>query len=179
MENIITSLRDLGWGAEVFAAVLLTLIIRFIAIRILDMVGKRLRATENLWDDALFLAAHRPLSWFILIFGLIWTISISDGYLDTELFSVRNLDRLRQLTFISLITWFLLSFMALAEQRLLEDIETKPADETRMDATTLHALTKLFRLSVIISAALIALPTFGIEITALLAAGGVGGIAIG
>jgi MscS family membrane protein len=48
-----------------------------------------------------------------------------------------------------------------------------------MDPTTLHALAKLLRLSVVISAALIALPTLGIEITALLAFGGVGGIAVG
>ena len=48
-----------------------------------------------------------------------------------------------------------------------------------MDPTTLTALAKLLRLSVIISAALIALPTLGIEITALLAFGGVGGIAVG
>ncbi len=180
MEDIITSLRDLGWGAEIFATVLVTLLIRFIAMRVLDALGKRLRATENLWDDALFIAAHRPLSWLILILGLIFAIEVSDGYIDTDLFTPQNLDILRQLTFIALITWFLLKFMSLAEQRLLENIEAGAGDdESRMDPTTLHALSKLFRLAVIISSVLIALPTFGIEVTALLAAGGVGGIAIG
>ena len=49
----------------------------------------------------------------------------------------------------------------------------------QVDATTVTAMAKLLRLSVVITATLIALPTMGIEITALLAAGGVGGIAIG
>lgn len=179
MEDIINSLRDLGWGAEMFAVVTITLLVRYIAIRVLDAVGKRLQATENLWDDALLIAAHRPLSWFILILGLIFAIEISEGYIDTDMFTPENLDILRQLTFIALITWFLLSFMSQAEQRLLEDIESDAEDESRMDPTTLQALAKLVRLSVIISAVLIALPTLGIEITALLAFGGVGGIAIG
>jgi MscS family membrane protein len=48
-----------------------------------------------------------------------------------------------------------------------------------MDPTTLIALAKLLRLSVVISSALVALPTLGIEIGALLAFGGVGGIAVG
>ena len=41
------------------------------------------------------------------------------------------------------------------------------------------ALAKLLRLSIVISAVLVALPTVGIEITALLAFGGVGGLAVG
>jgi len=87
---------------------------------------------------------------------------------------------MRQLTFIVLIMLFLVKFISLAETKLFERVEADPApEETRLDATTLHALAKLLRLSVVISAALIALPTVGIEITALLAFGGVGGLAVG
>ncbi len=174
------NLGSMGWGIELFAVVTLTLFGRFVALRLLGLLQRQFAKTANLWDDALFDAAYKPISWFILIMGLLWAVDISEGYIDSELFSAQNLSIIRQLTFIFLIMIFLVRFISLGEARLLERIEDGSAgDETTLDATTLHALAKLLRLSVIISGALVALPTFGIEITALLAFGGVGGIAVG
>ncbi len=173
-------LGDLGWGLELFAVVTLTLIGRYIALRLLGVLQRQFAKTSNVWDDALFDAAYKPISWFILIMGLLWAVEVSDGYIDSELFSAQNLSIIRQLTFVFLIMYFLVRFISLGEARLLERIEQDGVkDETTLDATTLHALAKLMRLSVIISGVLVALPTFGIEITALLAFGGVGGIAVG
>ena len=73
-------------------------------------------------------------------------------------------------------------FTTLTEQRMQQRIDSRSQsepDQSRIDPTTLAALAKLLRLAIIISGVLIALPTLGIEITALLAFGGVGGIAIG
>lgn len=180
LRSLLQTLQDLGWAAELFAVVILTLLVRFIAMRFLKVLAGHLSKTENTWDDALFEAARAPLSWFILIMGLLWGIGISDGYVEAELFSAENLLLVRQLTFVVLITMFLVRFSTLAEVRLLEKLKEKPASvQTRLDPTTLHALAKLVRLAVIISAVLIAMPTIGIEITALLAFGGVGGIAVG
>ncbi|MBS24403.1 MAG: mechanosensitive ion channel protein MscS [Gammaproteobacteria bacterium] len=146
----------------------------------LKILAKQLEKTKNVWDDALLEAAHKPLSWFILIFGLLWAIQISEGYLASGLFSANNLELIRQLTFIILIMYFLVRFINLAEVRILDNLTNEPeSDQTKFDPTTLHALAKLLRLSVVISAVLVALPTVGIEITALLAFGGVGGLAIG
>ena len=99
-------------------------------------------------------------SWFILILGLIWAVQISDGYLDMGLFSPANLDIIRQLTFIVLTMVFLVRFITLAEARILDDLESQTeGGQGRLDPTTLHALAKLTRLSVVISAVLVALPT--------------------
>jgi len=173
------SLSEIGWGIELFAVVTLTLIVRAIALRFLRVMERQLSKTENTWDDALFEAARVPVSWFILIMGLIWAIDIGDGYVEQELFSDQNLDTARVLTFIVLIMLFFWRFITEAEKNILEKLENESGEEGGMDPTTLHALAKLLRLSVVISAALIALPELGIEITALLAFGGVGGIAIG
>ena len=174
------SLGELGWGIEVFLVVTATLMARFIAMYVLGILGRRLEKTENVWDDAVFEAAKAPLSWLILIMGLLLAIQISDAYLGIDLFSASNLESMRQLTFIVLIMFFFVKFISLAETKFLERVEADPApEEARLDSTTLHALAKLLRLSVVISAALIALPTVGIEITALLAFGGVGGLAVG
>ncbi len=174
------SITELGWGVELFAVVMLTFIGRYLAMRALKVLGEQFEKTINVWDDALFKAAQGPLSWFILILGLIWAVQISDGYLDMVLFSPANLDIIRQLTVIVLTMVFLVRFITLAEARILDDLESQTeGGQGRLDPTTLHALAKLTRLSVVISAVLVALPTLGIEITALLAFGGVGGIAVG
>lgn len=176
----VESISELGWGVELFAAVMLTLIGRYLTMRALKVLGEQFEKTTNVWDDALFKAAQGPLSWFILILGLIWAVQISDGYLDMVLFSPANLDIVRQLTFIVLTMVFLVRFITLAEARLLDGLQAQAEGaQGRLDPTTLHALAKLTRLSVVISAVLVALPTLGIEITALLAFGGVGGIAVG
>jgi MscS family membrane protein len=64
MENLLSleSLRELGWGVEVFAVVTLTLLVRYIVMRGLKLMEKHLDRTENVWDDALFEAARAPLS---------------------------------------------------------------------------------------------------------------------
>ena len=176
----VESISELGWGVELFAAVMLTLIGRYLTMRSLKVLGEQFEKTTNVWDDALFKAAQGPLSWFILILGLIWAVQISDGYLDMVLFSPANLDIVRQLTFILLTMVFLVRFITLAEARLLDGLQSQAEGaQGRLDPTTLHALAKLTRLSIVISAVLVALPTLGIEITALLAFGGVGGIAVG
>ncbi|MEX0962583.1 MAG: mechanosensitive ion channel family protein [Pseudohongiellaceae bacterium] len=173
-------LGEWAWAVELFAVVTITLIGRAIAMYFLKMLGRRFEKTNNAWDDALFEAARVPLSWFILIMGLLWAIEVSDGYVDTELFSAENLGLFRQLTIVVLIAMFLVRFITLAEARLIQN-QQEEADElgTTLDPTTVNALAKLLRLSTLISAVLIAMPTLGIEITALLAFGGVGGIAVG
>jgi len=180
MDIVLQSIKELGWGPQLFAVVVLTLLVRFIAMRLLKVLAGKLAKTKNPWDDALSEAARTPLSWFILIMGLLWGIGISDGYVEAELFSTKNLQLVRQLTFIVLIAMFLTRFSNLAEARLLDRLKAdKNSVQTRLDPTTLQALAKLIRLAVLISAVLIAMPTVGIEITALLAFGGVSGIAVG
>lgn len=176
----IESLQDLNWGIRVFGIVTVTLLFRYVAMRMLTIAERHLNKTENVWDDALLESVRRPLSWFILIMGIIWAIELGHDYLQTELFSGENVNIIRQLTFIVLTIMFLVQFITLGEERFLAKLEADPDDkQSRFDPTTLHALAKLLRLSVFISGALVALPTLGIEITALLAFGGVGGVAIG
>ncbi|MFT4861248.1 MAG: MscS family membrane protein [Pseudohongiellaceae bacterium] len=174
------SILQLGWGVELLVIVTVTLILRFAAMRALNILGRRLEQTENVWDDALFEAARGPLSWVILVIGLLYAIQLSASHIEFALFSEANLQIARQLAFIVIVMVFLVRFISLAEVRILEKLTIQAqTDQTKLDPTTLHALAKLIRLSVVISSALVALPTIGIEITALLAFGGVGGIAVG
>ena len=179
----IRALLEANWGVELLVIVTLTLLVRYAALRVLKVAHKHTAKTGNPWDDALLKAMRGPLGWFILMMGLIWAVEMSAGYVDSELFSSRNLAVIRQLTFICLGTAFLVRFIVLSEAVFIERIEQERektgATEAVTDSTTIHALARLLRVSVIISGVLIALPALGIEITALLAFGGVGGIAVG
>ena len=182
MDTLLTFelLQDLEWGPELLLIVTLTFLGRFTAMRLLKVLAKHFAKTTNVWDDALLEAARRPLSWLILSFGLLLAIGISDGYVDQTLFSANNLNLARQVTLVVLIAWFLVRFISLAEERVRQRILAgEVGSESGLDPTTVVALAKLLRLSVVVSAVLVLLPTLGIQITALLAFGGVGGIAVG
>ena len=175
----IQSIQELGWGWQIFVFVLLTLVIRAVALRVLKTLGRHFQRTANIWDDALFNAARPAISWFILIMGLCFAADAANNNIETEILSERNVDLVRQLTVIVLAMFFASRFVSQVETAKLIELKGSPPDSEKLDATTVTALAKLLRLSIVISAALIALPTLGIEITALLAAGGVGGLAIG
>jgi MscS family membrane protein len=149
-------------------------------MRALVLLARHFEKTINVWDDALLEAAKRPLSSLILVFGVLTAIGVSDGYIDNSLFSAENITLARQLALVVLMAWFLVRFISLAEERIRRKILAgENTTQTSLDPTTLIALAKLLRLSVVISAILVLLPTLGIQITALLAFGGVGGIAVG
>jgi len=149
-------------------------------MRALVVLARHFEKTTNVWDDALLEAAKRPLSSLILVFGVLTAIGVSDGYIDNSLFSAENITLARQLALVVLMAWFLVRFISLAEERIRRKILAgENTTQTSLDPTTLIALAKLLRLSVVISAILVLLPTLGIQITALLAFGGVGGIAVG
>lgn len=175
----IQSIQELGWGWQIFVIVLLTFLFRTIALRVLKTLGKQFQRTANLWDDAFFNAAKPAISWFILIMGLCFAADAANNNIASEILSERNIDLVRQLTVILLAMFFASRFVSQVETAKLEELKSSPPDSGKMDATTVTALAKLLRLSIVVSATLIALPTLGIEITALLAAGGVGGLAIG
>jgi MscS family membrane protein len=149
-------------------------------MRALIVLARHFEKTTNVWDDALLEAAKRPLSSLILVLGVLTAIGVSDGYIDNSLFSAENITLARQIALVVLMAWFFVRFISLAEERIRRKILSgENATQTSLDPTTLIALAKLLRLSVVISAILVLLPTLGIQITALLAFGGVGGIAVG
>jgi MscS family membrane protein len=85
------------------------------------------------------------------------------------------IDPINRLALIFLGTIFLTSFIKRAERNLIHpDYIAKP-----LDATTVRAVGKLLRASVIITGVLIAMQLFGYSISGLLAFGGIGGIAVG
>lgn len=159
--------------AQVFAVVLLTSIANFVALLLLRRVVRHIKKTKNYWDDALIFAARKPLSVLIWLLGISWAAEIVAAQTDAEIFGV--VGPIREVSVIILLTWFVVGFISRAEKAL---VSPDKVDEP-MDETTVLAIGKLLRISVVITAALVMMQTLGYSISGILAFGGVGGIAVG
>ena len=162
------------WIVQVFVVVLVMLIVNFIQKRALNRVLAKTRLTRNLWDDAFVGALRRPLSLLIWVVGLTLAADIVSEHEPAALFDV--VPAIRDVGVIVSIVWFLVRFISAAEKNV---IKLGKGKEDAMDETTVVAIGKLLRLSVVITGALVILQTLGFSISGVLAFGGIGGIAVG
>ena len=176
LNSLLTQLGLEGDGllvVEVFIVVFLTVLANFVALYLLKQLVRHIEKTHNYWDDALILAARKPLSVLIWLLGISWAADIVATNTDAVIFDA--IGPVREVTSILLLAWFLVGFIQRTEAALMDPEKVKePFDET-----TVTAIGKLLRVSVIITAALILMQTLGYSISGILAFGGVGGIAVG
>ncbi len=162
------------WIVQVFIVVFLTLLINWSQKRVVIKVIKKLQGTKTYWDDALFEAARKPLTFLIWIVGLTFAADIVKNETDAAIFGA--IAPIREVGVIVVISWFLVRFISKAESNI---IEKKQVAGEEFDQTTADAVAKLLRISVIITSALVAMQTLGYSVSGVLAFGGIGGIAIG
>ncbi len=159
---------------QVFVVVFGALILDLIQKRVLNRFYARIEKSRSLWDDALFNALRRPLSLLIWLLGISFAANIVGKETDTAIFEA--IVPLRDVGVIGIIAWFFFRFITEVENNITQ---MKAVEGKEIDRTTADAVSKLLRLSVIITAVLVALQTLGISISGILAFGGVGGLAIG
>lgn len=164
------------WALTVFVIILVALSVDFFQRRLMKRLARLVRESKNQWDDALFLAAVRPLS------VLIWLVGITAAADVLPLFSVTGelgdglIVRLRQVGIVFTLTWFLVTFVKNIENNMAADSR---AGRRKVDETTIRAVGRVLRITVIVTATLVGLDTLGVNIAGLMAAGGIGGLAIG
>ena len=159
---------------QVFVVVFAALMLDFIQKRILSRLSARIEKSKQLWDDALFNALRRPVSLLIWLLGISFAADMVGEQTDTVIFEA--VAPLRDVGVIAIIAWFFFRLITEVENNV---VHARSLEGKEIDRTTVDAIGKLLRLSVIITAALVALQTLGISISGILAFGGVGGIAIG
>ncbi len=83
---------------------------------------------------------------------------------------------LRDVGVVVCLGWFIFRLIRLAGNRYIE-VRLEKGEE--VDKTTVDALSKLGRLSVVVVMVLVIMQTLGFSVSGVLAAGGIGGIAVG
>jgi MscS family membrane protein len=93
------------------------------------------------------------------------------GLLNAEL-----IISIRQIGVLYAITWFLYALVRSIENNIIEKARR---DGREIDKTTVKALGRVVRITIVVTAVLVGLDTLGFNIAGLMAAGGIGGLAIG
>ncbi len=162
------------WIVQVFIVVFITALLNWVQKRIISRLIIKLERTRTYWDDALFDAARKPLTFLIWIIGLTFAADIVKNETDAAIFGA--IAPIRDVGVIVVISWFMVRFIGRAEVNI---IEKKQIAGEEFDQTTADAIAKLLRISIIITAALVAMQTLGYSVSGVLAFGGIGGIAVG
>ena len=162
------------WVVQVFVAVLSTAVLAFTANRFIARLHAAFMRTPSVWDESFVEAIGPPLRAFIWIAGIAFAIDIIQSAAAAAIFEA--VDPIRDVGLIAAVAWFAVRFIRIAEVNFIAD---RRAKGEAFDRATLDAIVKLLRLSVLITAFLVALQTLGFSISGVLAFGGIGGIAVG
>ncbi|MDN6318738.1 MAG: mechanosensitive ion channel family protein [Marinobacter sp.] len=160
-------------GIVVFALVLGTAIIAYIAGHVIGALERRFVKTDNVWDDAALHATRTPVVAFVWLQGVYWAAEVAHYYSDAAIFEANG--TLLQIGFIFIAVWALLRIIKAIENILVSPVKMT----TPMDYTTVNAVSKVSRAVVIVTAVLISMQSLGYSISGVMAFGGVGGIAVG
>ncbi|MDC3067222.1 mechanosensitive ion channel family protein [Pseudomonadota bacterium] len=175
---------DQMWMYQIFAVVFATLFVDFLQKKLLSRLYRKLKRTQTIWDDVLIESIQSPLRVLIWLYGVLFAFQFAPEKKISSLTPL--LEAVAEIGLVAIIVWFLSRFIKIGEKeylklvsgRLIQNEENENA-QGKLDKTTIQAVTKLLRLSVVITGILIIIQTLGYSISGLLAFGGVGGIAVG
>lgn len=162
------------WLLKLIAVITVTVVLHFIVSYLLARLLKAAKMTSSHWDDALLLAAIKPLPYVIWVLGITVSLTIVGNHSADEIFEF--VPMLREAGITICLAWFSWRLISFACERYL-DRQEEGGEE--VDHTTVDALSKLGHLLVAIATVLTLMQTLGFSVSGLLAAGGIGGIAIG
>jgi len=174
VQQLSASFLAASWLPEVLTVILAIIAINVVAYYLLRHIEKVATRTAAVWDDALIKAMRKPLTLILWVSGAAFAAQIVFKHGGTPLpdFVVHTRDTL----IVAALTWFLLRLIRNASHSILDRNATAGDG---LDRTTVDALSKLGRFTVVILAGLVILQTLGFSISGVLAFGGIGGIAVG
>ncbi|WP_051686918.1 mechanosensitive ion channel family protein [Microbulbifer sp. HZ11] len=179
VESVIAFLRSLVgddrfWIAEVFVIVLITATASWILGIFVNRLRERAERTVNPWDDALVNSINPPASILVWLLGLTFAAARAGDATGAELLLWLE-GKPRAIGFVVVVTWFALRFAKEVEQNMADPRYTRKP----IDTTTVRAIGKLVRASILITAAMVVMERLGYNLSGILAMGGIGGLAIG
>jgi len=162
------------WLLQVFLVVLGTVFANIVSHFLLRHAEKAARLTSSTWDDALVLAARRPVPTVIWLAGIAFAADIVGRESQAPVFAV--VDPARHVGVVVCLAWLLLRLIKNVTGNIVASYDARGEE---VDRTTVDALSKLARFTVVITAALVVMQTLGYSVVGILAAGGIGGLALG
>ena len=169
-----TAMFDSPEVPRVLMAIVVIICMNGLLAYALRHVAKLTQKSSSRWDDVFIEAARPALRILVWVLGASYILTIIQHHLHREF--VHLLMPLRYVGITLCLAWFLFRLIALFSQNY---IACRLERGEEVDQTTVDALSKLGRLSIIIATSLSILQTLGFSVSGVLAAGGIGGLAIG
>ena len=163
-----------SWLPQVLTVIVAVIAINIGAYYLLRHIEKIAARTPAGWDDALIKSARKPLTLIVWVTGVAFALQIVHEHSGAPVFAF--VVPTRDTVIVAALAWFLLKLIRHATHTIMS---RSAAMGDALDYTTLDALSKLGRFSVVIISALVILQTLGFSISGVLAFGGIGGIAVG
>ena len=168
-----------NFGGQTWVLILLSfLVITFtvdFAFRFgLSFLNRKFKKSQQLFLNTIIVAVKSPISFYIWLSGLalgLNTIILTFPYFNDFISYVNNSKS--ALGLIS-VAWFSIRWVNLIEE-YVKGLEAN----SRWDSVSIEAMVKIFKLTVFVITVLFVLSSFGVNLTGLLAFGGMGGIAVG
>lgn len=162
-----------GLTIQVFLVVLTVVVFNFFLRRSLAKLEEKTLHTTSYWDNALISAIRLPATILAWILGLSFAAEILQ--VEAEITLLDIITPIRIIGVIGCITWFVIRFIGNIQDSI---IATRQSNDQPIDITTVDAIGKLLRISVLITAVLVGMQSLGFSISGLLAFGGIGGLAV-
>jgi MscS family membrane protein len=174
-EFFIQTLGIEAWLAMVLAILLLALVASQVARVLFNQLERFAARSRTAWDEALVAAARGPTRLIIAVVALSWIAHVLlVQWPAPDLYD--ELEQIGDVGIVLAVAWFSWKFITLLTEHTIERGRDAGQD---FDLTTVYAMSKLGRLLVAVVGAITAAHTVGFNVGALLALGGVGGIAVG
>ena len=176
MDNILQNYNIDHWLVKVFIIIFIIIIINITTRILLNVVNGQVKKTNNLWDDCVINSIYRPLTILVWLLGIIFTLEFFNSDLKALSISSETLINIKKAGIILVISLFLINLTNNFQKTITNNNKKNNID---VDEATYEAVSKIVRLSIIITSSLIILQTFGFSISGVLAFGGIGGVAVG
>lgn len=154
----------------------LTFTLDFIQRKVLGFITRRLRADKQPILSAIFYSVIPPLSFFIWLTGSVMALTTLMYQFNLMLDLIPYIVSIKQTVSIVSVAWFGIRFTKRVEAHL-KQLEHVP--DSVWDSVSIEALAKVLKLTIFTITGLIVLASFGVNLTGLIAFGGMGGIAVG
>lgn len=160
-----------AWALAIAAILLLTLLLRFIQNHLQRRLDKIASSTKNTIDDLIADLAHRTKLWFLIVESA-YVVSIALK-LSTET------DRILQtVAILALLVQGGYWMIGVLDYIIRTRLEQERAEQDAVGTTTVSAMGYIARVAIWVVVLLLVLQNAGVEVTALIASLGVGGVAV-
>ncbi len=163
------------WLVQIACVIILAFFLLLVEGWIYRRMQPRFSSKGKIWGASFLQAVHLPIIALVWALALTFVIQTAAGPLDVTL-SVFDIARVQQLLVVLTVFWFAMRFIRCIEA---ETIKKNQIGRRKLDQTSTRAIGQILRIVVVVISLLVIMSTFGIPISALLAFGGVGGIALG